>query len=391
MYPQKEFCIPSKIITGTGCIDKVGEEILKLGVKRALIVTDANLIKVGVLDVVEESLSRSQLGYAIFKDIPTEPTVENVNEGIQSYKVNRCDCILAVGGGSAIDTAKAVSVMLTNEGDIVEYMGNDKLRNRGVPLVAVPTTAGTGSEVTKFTIIADATKEVKMLIGSIYLIPQIAFADPLLTVTMPKELTAATGIDALCHAIEAYVSLKACPISDIFAISAIELLSVNLRKAWANGNNLEARDKVMMGALKSGIAFTNSSVTLVHGMSRPIGAAFKIPHGLSNAFLLSTAMEFSLVANPTRFARVAIAMGANTDGLSEMDAAKISVEKVLSLVEDIQIPSMKEFGVDEELLNEKAMDMAKAAIASGSPSNNPRQVTKEEIVELYKVAYALYK
>ena len=388
MYPQKEFLVPKKIFTGAGCIGSVGEEIRNLGMQRVFIVTDSILVKIGALDVVKESLTNNQVEFSIFDDIDKEPTTEIVDKAIDSYKSNKSDCILAVGGGSAIDTAKAVSILLTNEGVINDYMGLNKVKKEGAPLIAAATTAGTGSEVTKFTIITDESTSVKMLIGSDYLMPAVAYADPMMTISMPRELTAATGIDALCHAIEAYVSLKAGPMSDIYAISAIELIADNLRQAWSNGNNLEARDKVMMGALQAGIAFSNSSVTLVHGMSRPIGANFHVPHGLSNALLLSTVMEFSIIANPARFARVAAAMGENIQGLSELDAAKASVKAVRSLIDDIKIPAMSECKIDEGELNKKAAAMAEAAIASGSPGNNPRQATKEEIVALYKVAYS---
>lgn len=387
MYPQKIFRMPPTVITGAGSVSMVGEEIRKLGANRALIITDAILVKLGALEDVKESLRKSQVDFSIYDDIPTEPTVEYVNEGIKAYRENNCDCLLAVGGGSAIDTAKAVSVMLTNDGKISDYMGLDKVKNKGVPLVAVATTSGTGSEVTIFTIITDTSTDVKMLIGGGLLMPRVAIADPLMTVSMPRALTAATGMDALCHAIEAYVSLKAYPLSDIFALSAIELLAGHLRLAWANGNNLEAREKVMIGALKAGVAFTNSSVTLVHGMSRPIGANFHVPHGMSNAVLLTTVMDFSLIANPVRFARVAEAMGVDTCELSEMEAAKMAVEAVRNLVKDIQIPSMKDVGIEEAKLIERAPKMAEAAIASGSPGNNPRQVTKEDIIELYSIAY----
>ncbi len=387
MFPQKIFRLPPTILTGAGCIAKIGEEVLKLGSKRVLIITDAILVKLGAVDGVKESLQKKQVEYAVFDDIPTEPTIDYVKAGIKAYRENDCDCIFALGGGSAIDTAKAVSIMLTNDGDISAYMGLDKVKNKGVPLICAATTSGTGSEVTSVTIITDTTNDVKMLIGSSYLIPQVAIADPLMTVSMPKALTAATGMDALCHAIEAYVSLKASPMSDIFALSAIKLLAGNLRQAWANGNNLEARDKVMMGALKAGVAFSNSSVTLVHGMSRPIGANFHVPHGLSNAVLLSTVMEFSLIANPTRFACVAKAMGENIHGLPDVEAAKLSVHAVKNLISDIQIPSMQDCGIDAAKLNEKAPLMADAAIASGSPGNNPRQVSKDEIIALYKKAF----
>jgi alcohol dehydrogenase class IV len=251
----------------------------------------------------------------------------------------------------------------------------------------VPTTAGTGSEVTQFTIITDTKRDVKMLITSPFLIPQQAIVDPLLTLSMPRGLTAATGVDALTHAIEAYVSVKAQPMSDIFALSAIELISGNLRQAWSNGNNIEAREKTMLGALQAGIAFSNSSVALVHGMSRPIGAYFHVAHGVSNAALLSVVTDFSLIGNPEKYARIAEAMGENIEGLTVLEAADLAAEAVARLVEDIEIPTLPELGVDEDRLNELASQMAEDAIASGSPANNPRQATKEEIVELYKLAY----
>jgi alcohol dehydrogenase class IV len=387
MSQQQIFRMPQKIITGVGAVEQVGEVIKELGGKRALIITDKILTKLGMLSDVEVSLRKQLIDFHIYDDIPTEPTIEYVNEGIKSYEKNCCDCILAVGGGSAIDTAKAVSIMLTNDGSISDYMGLNKIKNRGVPLVAVPTTAGTGSEVTVYTIITDTNNNIKMLIGSDYLMPIVAIADPIKTISMPKTLTAATGMDALCHSIEAYVSLKANAMSDIFSISAIELIAKNLRLAWANGNNLEAREKMMLGALKAGVALNNSSVTLVHGMSRPIGAVFHIPHGMSNAVLLSAVMEFSLIANPKRYAKIAEAMEMDTSGLSEIEAAKLSVVAVRNLVRDIQIPSMSSIGIDEKKLNDKAPEMAEAAIASGSPANNPRQVSKDEIIELYKTAY----
>lgn len=384
---QKIFRMPPTVITGAGSAAQAGTEVKKMGAKKTLIITDKVIVAIGALKSIEDSLKENVINYSVFDDIPSEPTAEDVDKGIKAYRESKCDCLLAVGGGSAIDTAKAVSVMLTNEGEISEYMGLDKIKKIGVPLIAVPTTAGTGSEVTIFTIITDARNDVKMLIGGGLLMPQVAIADPLLTLSMPPALTAATGMDAMCHAIEAYVSLKANPLSDMFALSAIELLSDFLRPAWANGNNLEAREKVMIASLKAGVAFTNSSVTLVHGMSMPIGANFHIPHGLSNAVLLTTVMEFSLIAKPERYARIAEAMGVNTFGLNDLEAAKLSVAAINDLVQDIKIPSINELGIEEAKLIEKAPNMAEAAINSGSPGNNPRQVTKEDIVELYKTAY----
>ena len=384
----RPFCIPPVLIIGSRASEQVGEESRKLGVEKGLIVTDEVLLKLGILDNIKRALSQAQLQFTIYSGVFTEPTVEFVQEGLKAYKENGCDFLLAVGGGSAIDTAKAIAVMVPNTASIKDYQGLNKIPKGGVPLIAIPTTAGTGSEVTQYTIITDTKRNVKMLIGSPFLIPQKTIIDPLLTLSMPRGLTAATGIDALTHAIEAYVSVKAQPMSDIFCLSAIELISGNLRQAWSNGNNIEAREKTMLGALQAGIAFSNSSVALVHGMSRPIGAYFHVAHGVSNAALLGVATEFSLIGNPARYARIAGVMGENVDDLTILEAAELAAKSIKKLTKDVKIPSLQKLGVDREELDKFASKMAEDAIASGSPANNPRQATKEEIIELYKLAYS---
>jgi len=388
MLSAKTFYIPPVLVIGSGASEQVGEESRKLGVEKGLIVTDEVLLKLGILDNIQRALSQAKIQFAIYSGVFTEPTVEFVQDGLKAYKENGCDFLLAVGGGSAIDTAKAIAVMATNAGAIEDYQGLNKIPKGGAPFIAIPTTAGTGSEVTQFAIITDTKRDVKMLIGSPFLIPQKAIVDPLLTLSMPCGLTAAVGIDALTHAIEAYVSVKAQPMSDIFCLSAIELISGNLRQAWSNGNNIEAREKTMLGVLQAGIAFSNSSVALVHGMSRPIGAYFHVAHGVSNAALLAVVTEFSLIGNPARYARVAQAMGENVEGLTALEAADLAAKSIKRLVQDIKIPSLQELGVDKEKLDKLAPQMAEDAIASGSPANNPRQATKEEIIELYTLAYS---
>jgi len=388
MLPTGVFYIPPALIIGSGASGRVGEEAKQLQVTKCLIVTDEVLVKLGMLGDIERALSQAKVQFAIYSGVFTEPTVEFVQEGLKAYKENGCDFLLAVGGGSAIDTAKAVAVMVSNAGSIENYEGLNKIPKGGVPLIAIPTTAGTGSEVTRYIVITDTKRDVKMLITSPFLIPQKAIVDPLLTLSMPQSLTAATGIDALTHAIEAYVSVKAQPMSDIFCLSAIELIAGNLRQAWSNGKNIEAREKTMLGANQAGIAFSNSSVALVHGMSRPIGAYFHVPHGVSNAALLGVVTEFSLIGNPARYARIAEAMGENVEHLSILDAAELAAESVNRLVEDIRIPSLEELGISKEELDRLAPKMAEDAIASGSPANNPRQATEEEIIELYKLAYS---
>ncbi len=388
MLPIRSFFIPPVLIIGSGSSEKVGEESKKLGVKKALIVSDQVMVKLGIVEVMKRSLNQNELQFIVYDGVATEPTVDYVREGLKIFKDNGCDFLIAVGGGSPIDTAKAIAIMVTNPGSIEDYKGLGRVSKEGVPLIAIPTTAGTGSEVTQFTIITDTKTNVKMLIGSPFIIPKVAIVDPLLTLSSPRNLTAAVGIDALTHAIEAYVSIKAQPMSDIFCISAIELISGSLRQAWANGNNVEAREKMMLGALQAGIAFSNSSVALVHGMSRPIGAYFHVAHGASNAALLGVVTEFSLIGNPTRYAHIARAMGENITGLTDLEAAQLAAKAIKALIKDVQIPSLRQLGVEREKLEQLAPKMAEDAIASGSPGNNPRQATKEEIVELYKMAYS---
>jgi alcohol dehydrogenase class IV len=388
MLPARTFIIPPVLITGSGSSEKVGEETKKLGAKKVLIVTDQVMVKVGIVDGIRKSLSDGGIQFALYDKVATEPTVDFVTEGVSVFKKNKCEALVAVGGGSPIDTAKAISVMAANSGAIEQYKGLHNIPKKGPPVVAIPTTAGTGSEVTIFTIITDTKTDVKMLIGSIHCLPQVAIVDPLLTLSCPRGLTAAVGMDALTHAIEAYVSVKAQLMSDIFCLSAIELISGNLRQAWANGNNVEAREKTMLGALQAGIAFSNASVALVHGMSRPIGAYFHVPHGASNAALLGVVTEFSLMGNPLRYADIAQAMGEDTLGLSDMEAAQLAADAIQRLIKDIQIPPLRNLGVEGKKLEKLAPAMADAAIASGSPGNNPRQATKEEIIQLYRIAYA---
>ncbi len=388
MLAAREFSVPSLILTGSGASEQVGEQCRKRGLQKGLIVTDETIRSLGIVTHIEQALSQSGIAYSIYDGVATEPVVEFVEEGLEVYREDGCDFVLAVGGGSPIDTAKAIAVMTTNEGSISDYKGISKIVEKGAPLVVLPTTAGTGSEATVYTIITDATTDVKMLIGSPFLMPDIAIVDPLLTVSSPPGVTAATGIDALVHAIEAYVSVKAQPMSDVFGLSAIKLISGNLQQAWANGDNLDAREKTMLGALQAGIAFSNSSVALVHGMSRPIGAYFHLPHGVSNAVLLIVVMEFSLTGNPGRYAEIAGAMGENIAGLTDLAAAELAIQAVRRLVTDVNIAPLHELIEDEEEFYRLAPQMAEDAIDSGSPGNNPRQATREEIIELYKRAYS---
>ncbi len=383
-----KFLTPRQIIFGSGSSNDIGPFINETDAKKYLIVTGKVVRSAGLLISLEKTLSGNNKSFVIYDGIESEPVVENVRAGLKVFNENYCEEIIALGGGSPLDTAKLISIMVTNDGTITDYRGVDKIPNKGVRVIALPTTAGTGSEVTRYAAVIDKKTSEKMLLTSPYLIADTAIVDPVLTVTCPGLLSAATGIDALTHAIEAYVSAKANPASDIFAIKAIELISASLRDVFSDGKDLGARENVMLGSMYAGIAFSNASVALVHGMSRPIGGFFGIGHGLSNAALLGNVMEFSYLGNILRYKEIAKALGKKIDGhMADEQAAKLSVEAVRELISDLKIPSLKEMGVDKKKLSGVAAGMAEAAIASGSPGNNPKAATKEEIMEIYFKSY----
>lgn len=387
MHKIFNFRIPSEIIFSTNSCKTIIDKILSLSAKKIFIVTDKIIEKACILNNFEKALSKSNIEFTIYDGVLGEPTTDYVEEGLKKYKKNGSDIIIAIGGGSIIDTAKAISVMTSNPGTISRYKGLGKIKRKGAPVIAIPTTAGTGSEVTPYTIITDTKSNVKMLIGSEHIIPEIAIVDSTLTLSCPKELSASVGIDALTHAIEAFVSVKANPFSDLFALKAIELISTNLKTSINDVKNIQARKKVMLGATMAGIAFGNSSVALVHGMSRPLGAYFHIPHGLSNAILLAVVMEYSYNGNISKYANIAVAMGKKTTGLSRINAAKLAMKSVKKLIKELKIPTLSQLGIEKKRLEELSPEMAKAAIDSGSPANNPKVATKEDIIKLYIKAY----
>ncbi len=386
MMQTYQFKAPSVIVNGPGAAKEVGSFAKTLG-KKALIVTDVNLEKVGLLSDIKNVLEVGGVSFAVYDKVVAEPTMEYAEDGLKIFKESQADFLIAVGGGSPIDTAKAIGALANNPGKVSDFMGANKIPKPGAPLIAIPTTAGTGSEVTQFTVITDTSKDVKMLIASPHIMPRVALVDPLMTLKMPPSITMATGLDALTHAIEAYVSVKAQPITDALALEAIRLIAANLRQAWSNGDNLEARTNMIIGSLVAGLAFSNSSVALVHGMARPIGAYFHVPHGISNASLLPAVIEFSIPGNPKRYAAIAEAMGEVTEGLSLLDAAYLAAEAVQRLNQDLKVPTLRGLGAEEKKFNQVVKQMAADALASGSPNNNPRKATQEEIVELYHRAY----
>ena len=382
------FSIPPTIITGAGASEKAGEQAKRLGATNALIVTDPGIAKIGYADQIAKNLHNAGIATSTFSDVTPDPTLQNVTDGLKQYRAENCDVIISIGGGSAIDCGKGIAMKLTNDGEFADHMGVDKIPNPGASLIAIPTTAGTGSEVTKVTVITDTDRNVKMMLSSACLLASVALVDPLLSLTTPPHLTAAVGVDALTHAIEAYISKRAQPLTDALALKAIRLISGSLRQAWSDGENIFARSDMMLGASIAGMAFSNSSVALVHGMSRPIGAYFHIHHGLSNAVLLLDVMEFSVVGAPKRFADIAQAMGEPIDGLSPMKQADAAIFAVERLVNDIQMPRLGKIGIDKEKFEQVIDQMAVDAIASGSPANNPRQASAEDIAALYRKCFS---
>lgn len=379
--------MPQVLLQGPGSLELLGKEIVRYGITKPLLVTDEIMVKAGYAARVEKILRDAGASAVIFDKIGGEPRDIDVKAGLAMYRDKGCDSLVALGGGSPIDTAKAIGILATNGGKIADYMGTDKVAQLLPPVVAIATTAGTGSEVTKVTIIADTVNDIKMLISSPFITPMVAVADPVLSLSVPPSVTSATGLDAFCHAVEAYVSKREQSTTDILSLGAIKLISENLRRAWCNGEDLEARANMMQAATWAGIAFANSSVTLIHGMSRPIGAVFHIAHGISNAVLLPVWAEFTYLAKPDKFASVAEAMGENICGLSELEAAGKAVEAIKQLCADVAIPNIRELIKDKEEFGKYLEKMAHDAVVSGSPANNPRFVTEPMIVELYKKAY----
>lgn len=383
------FRAPRRIVTGRGCASHVGSIAVEAGITAALLVTDPNVRATGAADRVRESLSAAGISAIIYDGVITEPVLEYAGAALIAQKDGNCDGVIAVGGGSAIDTGKAVAALATNGGSLVEYQGVDRFTKPALPFIAVPTTAGTGSEVTRVTVVTDQQRGVKMMLMSDALLPYAAVDDPLLTVTAPPGPTAAAGIDALTHAIEAYVSKRAQPLTDVLALAAITAISQSLPTAWANGQDLEARDRMMWAQLQAGLAFSNSSVALVHGMARPLGAHFHVPHGLANAMLLPAVMRFSVPASPQRYAAIARALDLDPER-EEPDEqyARRGAAAIESFVRSLRIPTLAAYGIDETDFRRVLSRMAEDAITSGSPANNPRPASVEEICALYEEAFS---
>ena len=378
----REFIVPGQIITGSGALNMAEETLKGLG-KKALIVTDKVMIQLGNCAKVEAALKNQGVDYAIYSEIVGEPTDVMIENGLKVYKEEGCDFLVALGGGSPIDSMKAIGSLVVNGGNISDYMGKI-IDVEMPPLVAIPTTAGTGSEATQFTIITDTKKDIKMLLKGKVLMPSLAIIDPQFTMTAPPKITAATGLDALCHAVEAYTSRKAQTLSDTFAMSAVKRIFKYLPVAFKDGKNEEARVQMSVAALEAGIAFNNASVTIIHGMSRPIGALFHVAHGLSNAMLLKECLTFALEGAYDRFAELGRAVGVSSDADSDKEASEKFLSAVEAIVKELETPTLAEFGIDKEEFFKVIDKMAFDAMDSGSPQNTMREVTEEDVKQIYR-------
>lgn len=379
--------LPRLMEVGAGASQQLAVVLRSLGCNRPLIVTDRMMVELGHAARLAEQLEQAGIASQCFADTEPEPTAASIRAGVQMVRDGDFDSIVALGGGSPIDSAKAIGILGKFGGEMRDYRFPRDVSEAGLPLIAIPTTAGTGSEATRFTIITDETSDEKMLCAGLGFMPVAALIDYELTLSLPPRVTADTGIDALTHAIEAYVSRKASLYSDAQALQAMRLLAPNLRSAFHEPRNLGAREAMMLGATLAGIAFSNASVALVHGMSRPIGAFFHVPHGLSNAMLLPAVTAFSIPAAPERYADCARAMGVAGEGDSTETANDKLLSELRALNQELQVPSPGQFGIARERFFELRETMARQALASGSPGNNPRVPTEAEIIDLYEIVW----
>lgn len=378
------FYIPTVTLMGIGAHKQTGERVKMLGCKKPLIVTDKGIVKAGIAEKIAGIVRKDAQAEAVIfdKTIPN-PTDKNAHDGLEVYKKNGCDSIISLGGGSPHDCGKAVGILARNGGKIHDYEGIDKSAQPMPPFIAINTTAGTASEMTRFCIITDTKRKIKMAIVDWRVTPNVAINDPLLMAGMPPSLTAATGMDALTHAVEAYVSTIATPVTDACAIKAIESIAQHLRAAVANGGDMVARDGMAYAEYLGGMAFNNASLGHVHAMAHQLGGFYDLPHGVCNAILLPAVERFNLMAKLDRFVDIAFAMGENVDGLAPRAAAEKALEAIKTLSKDVGIPSgLKELGVKEADLKIMAENAQKDACGL----TNPRCPSLNDVIQIYKWA-----
>jgi alcohol dehydrogenase class IV len=381
---------PRLMVMGGGAVAKLADVLAQLGLSRPLVVTDPFMVSSGLVEHALAPLRAAGMAPAIFSETVPDPTDTVIEAGVAAVRAGQYDCLVGFGGGSPMDTAKAMAILAAAPpGTHIRAFKVPAAANEAaLPVICVPTTAGTGSEATRFTVITDTERDEKMLIAGLGALPLAAVVDHALSLGLPPRITADTGIDALTHALEAFVSKRANPVADDYARSAMRLIAPNLRRVWADPKDETAREAMMRGATLAGLAFSNSSVALVHGMSRPVGAHFHVPHGMSNAMLLPAVTAFGLEAGRARYAEAARVMGVATEQEGDQSACVKLVEELRALNRELRVPTPAVYGIAAPKWDALLPTMAAQALASGSPGNNPRVPSAEEIVALYREAYS---
>lgn len=382
---MSHFVIPNHTVVGTNVLGEAATLLKKMG-NKAFIVTGRHVAVSDMMKQLTALLDENGIGCVIFDGITGEPTDTMIENGVEMLKSSGCDFIIGIGGGSPLDSAKAIAAMAVNEGSIADYNGKE-ITGEILPLAAIPTTAGTGSEATKFTVITDSEKGIKMLLKGDVLVPKLAIVDSSFTVGAPKSVTSATGLDALTHAVEAYTSRKAFSMTDTLAVSAVKRIMKYLPIAYKEPDNSLAREQMSIAALEAGICINNSSVTIVHGMSRPIGALFHVPHGMSNAMLLKECLSFAVSGAYEKFANLGRETGVASDSDSDETAAEKFIDSLQNICDVCEIPTLEQYGIDRDEYYSKISKMATDAVASGSPANTVKEVTVDDCIEIYKKLY----
>lgn len=382
---MSHFVIPNHTVVGTNVLGEAAPLLKKMG-NKAFIVTGRHVAVSDMMKQLTALLDENGIDCVIFDGITGEPTDTMIENGVEMLKSSGCDFIIGIGGGSPLDSAKAIAAMAVNEGSIADYNGKE-ITGEILPLAAIPTTAGTGSEATKFTVITDSEKGIKMLLKGDVLVPKLAIVDSSFTVGAPKSVTSATGLDALTHAVEAYTSRKAFLMTDTLAVSAVKRIMKYLPIAYKEPDNSLAREQMSIAALEAGICINNSSVTIVHGMSRPIGALFHVPHGMSNAMLLKECLSFAVSGAYEKFANLGRETGVASDSDSDETAAEKFIDSLQSICDVCEIPTLEQYGIDRDEYYSKISKMATDAVASGSPANTVKEVTVDDCIEIYKKLY----
>lgn len=382
---MSHFVIPNHTVVGTNVLGEAAPLLKKMG-NKAFIVTGRHVAVSDMMKQLTALLDENGIDCVIFDGITGEPTDTMIEKGVEMLKSSGCDFIIGIGGGSPLDSAKAIAAMAVNEGSIADYNGKE-ITGEILPLAAIPTTAGTGSEATKFTVITDSEKGIKMLLKGDVLVPKLAIVDSSFTVGAPKSVTSATGLDALTHAVEAYTSRKSFSMTDTLAVSAVKRIMKYLPIAYREPDNSLAREQMSIAALEAGICINNSSVTIVHGMSRPIGALFHVPHGMSNAMLLKECLSFAVSGAYEKFANLGRETGVASDSDSDETAAEKFIDSLQSICDVCEISTLEQYGIDRDEYYSKISKMATDAVASGSPANTVKEVTVDDCIEIYKKLY----